>query len=186
MRQIRVHSAFSIDAFCKGNPQAFNFIFDCYYRSVCFFASRLIPANPVAEDITQEAFVRLWEKHNAFDCERSIKAFLYIITRNACLNFLKRGRRDKMHEDCWLHLLDEAEDPPALFMPSEMIMDKLSEAIESLPPECRRVMQLCYIEGLQNKDIAKKLGVSVHTVKNQKARGLVLLKKRLTPAAMFN
>jgi RNA polymerase sigma-70 factor (family 1) len=185
MKQVGGHSAFSIDAFCKGNQQAFNFIFDCYYRSVCFFASRLIPAKPIAEDITQEAFVRLWEKHNAFDCERSIKAFLYVITRNACLNFLKQGRRSKQHEDYWFHLVEEAEDPPATFVQSEMI-SKLSAAIESLPPECRRVMQLCYIEGLQNKNIARKLGVSVHTVKNQKARGLALLKKRLTPAFMFN
>lgn len=185
MRQIRAHSAFSIDAFCKGNPQAFNFIFDCYYRSVCFFANRLIPAKPVAEDIAQEAFVRLWEKHNAFDCERSIKAFLYIITRNACLNFLKQGRRYKVHEDDWLHLLEEAEDPPSIFAQSEMI-SKLSAALGSLPPECRRVMQLCYIEGMQNKDIALHLGISVHTVRNHKARGLLLLKKRLTPASVFN
>lgn len=186
MRQIRANShRFSIDAFSKGNPQAFNFIFDCYYRSVCFFASRLIPARPVAEDITQEAFVRLWEKHNAFNCERSIKAFLYIITRNACLNFLKQGRREKIHEDDWIHLLEEAEDPPAMLSEPEMIC-KLSLALESLPPECRRVMQLCYVDGLRNKNIARQLGISIHTVRNQKARGLFLLKKRLTAAAVFN
>jgi RNA polymerase sigma-70 factor (ECF subfamily) len=185
MRQINAHNTFSIDAFCSGNPQAFSFIFDCYYRSLRFFASRLIPARPVAEDITQEAFIRLWEKHNAFRCERSIKAFLYIITRNACLNFLKQGRREKMYENDWIHLLEEAEDPPGTFTQSEMISN-LSAAIESLPRECRRVMQLCYIEGLQNKSIANRLEVSVHTVKNQKARGLLLLRKRLTPKAMFN
>ena len=185
MRQINPDTAFSIDAFCNGNPQAFSFIFDCYYRSLRFFASRLIRARPVAEDIAQEAFVRLWEKHNAFNCERSIKAFLYIITRNACLNFLKQGRRDKMYENDLLHLLEEAEDPPATFTQSEMISN-LSAAIESLPRECRRVMQLCYIEGLQNKSIATQLRISVHTVKNQKARGLLLLRKRLALKAMFN
>lgn len=185
MRQIHAHTTFSIDAFCNGNQQAFSFIFDCYYRSVRFFAGRLIRARPAAEDITQDAFVRLWEKHDAFNCERSIRAFLYIITRNACLNFLKQGRRDKMYEDDWMHLLEEAEDPPAMFTQSETT-SSLSAAIESLPPECRRVMQLCYIDGLQNKNIAKRLGISVHTVKNQKARGLLLLKKRLTPEAMFN
>jgi RNA polymerase sigma-70 factor (family 1) len=184
MKQIHTHNAFSIDAFCKGNQQAFNFIFECYYRSVCFFANRIIPAKPVAEDITQEAFVRLWEKHNAFDCERSIKSFLYIITRNACLNFLKQGRRDKTYEDYWLHLLEEAEDPLASFMDSE-VMARLSAALALLPTECRKVMQLSYIDGLQNKDIARQLGISVHTVKNHKARGVLLLKKRLTPA-IFN
>lgn len=184
MRQIP-QNAFSIDAFSKGSPQAFNFIFECYYRSVCFFASRLIPLKPVAEDITQEAFVRLWEKHNAFNCEQSIRSFLYIITRNACINFLKQGRRDRLQKHDWVHLLDEAEDPPAVFGDSELITH-LSVAIASLPPECRKVMQLAYVEGLQNREIAARQGLSVHTVKNQKARGLMLLRRRLRPAGVFD
>lgn len=176
---------FSIDAFSKGNQQAFNFIFDCYYTSVCFFARRLIAANPVAEDITQEAFVRLWEKHNTFNCERSIKAFLYIITRNACLNFLKQGRREKVNEGDWDLLLEEHEDPPPEFASAEKIY-KLSLALEALPPECRRVMQLCYVDGWRNINIARELGISVNTVRNHKARGLLLLKKRLTQRVIFN
>lgn len=186
MRQIHPQNDFSIEAFCQGNPQAFNFIFDCYYRSVCFFANRFIPARPVAEDITQEAFVRLWEKHNSFNCERAIKAFLYIITRNACLNFLRQRRRNKISEQSWMPLIEEKEDSVLGKLARSEIMGELFAAIDSLPRECRKVMQLSYIEGLQNKDIALHLGVSAHTVKNHKARGVLLLKKRLMFSSMFN
>ncbi|MGB8192861.1 MAG: RNA polymerase sigma-70 factor [Chitinophagaceae bacterium] len=177
---------FSIEAFCEGDQQAFNFIFASYYPSVCFFANRLIATRPVAEDITQEAFVRLWQRHDAFSCQQSIKAFLYVITRNACLNFIRQDQRNKISEQGIVRALDETEDSVLAKLSQLEIKAALTRAIESLPQECRKVIQLSYIEGIQNKDIAMSLGLSVHTIKNQKARGLYLLKKRLQRSSVFN
>lgn len=176
-----VQSGFSIQSFQQGEQQAFNFIFARYYRALCFFANSFIPAWSAAEDITQDSFVRLWEKHDEFSCQQAIKAFLYIITRNACLNFLKQCNRERKHGETWGSTHDHIEDSLLPNLLHAEVMNGIVAAINELPPECRKVIELCFMEGLKNHEIAEELRLSVHTIKNQKARGLYLLKKRLRP-----
>lgn len=170
---------FSIEAFREGDQQAFNFIFAAYYPSLCFFASRLLQLRPVAEDIIQEAFVKLWKLHTAFNGQQSIKAFLFIITRNACLNFIKQLERDKEKEAHWSMTLDVVEEDKLNQLTRSEALVEIYQAVNGLPPECKKVITLHFVDGLRNLEIAKQLELSVHTVKNQKARGLYLLKKRL-------
>ena len=122
--------------------------------------------------------MRLWEKHDAFTCQLAIKTFLYIVTRNACLNFLKQWNRDKKNADIWRITYDETEES---LLPDLTRMEEMKSiliAVDELPEECRKVIQLCFVEGYDNREIAQRLHLSVHTIKNQKARGLYLLKKR--------
>jgi RNA polymerase sigma-70 factor (family 1) len=175
---------FSIRAFQQGDPRAFNFIFSCYYPSLCFFANRLTAGLSISiyEDITQESFIRLWQKHDAFSCENSIKAFLYTITRNACLNFIKHWQRQQKNKKAWAVDWNEADDCVLGRIMQTDVANKVQDAVKNLPPECGRIMWLGYIEGFRNKEIAKQLQLSVSTVKNQKSRGLNLLKKKLVQA----
>jgi RNA polymerase sigma-70 factor (ECF subfamily) len=172
-------SCFSIQAFQQGDPRAFNFIFSCYYPSLRFFASRLMAGLAIYEDITQESFIRLWQKHDAFSCENSIKAFLYIVTRNACLNMIKHWQRQQKNQKHWAVDWNEADDNVLGRIMRTDVSNQVQAAVNTLPPECRRIIWLGYMEGLGNREIAKQLQLSIHTVKNQKSRGLHLLKKKL-------
>lgn len=133
------------------------------------------------EDITQESFIRLWQKHDAFSCENSIKAFLYIITRNACLNFIKHLQRQQKSMKYWSLGWKEEDDNTLNKLTKTDISNEVQAAVRALPPECSRIIWLSYLEGLKNHEIAQRLRISVHTVKNQKSRGLYLLKKKLHP-----
>jgi RNA polymerase sigma-70 factor (family 1) len=170
---------FSIQAFQQGDPQAFNFIFACYYPSLCFFANRLTAGQSMHEDITQESFIRLWQKHNAFSCENAIKAFLYIITRNACLNFIRHWQRRQKNMLSWSRSRRDDEETVLGKLAKMDVHRQVHSAVRALPPECSRIIWLSYLDGLKNQEIAQLLNISVHTVKNQKTRGLHLLKKRL-------
>lgn len=170
---------FSIQAFQQGDPRAFNFIFACYYPSLCFFASRLMAGKSMYEDITQESFIRLWQKHDTFSCENSIKAFLYIITRNACLNFIKHWHRQQKKMETWAFGLKDEEDSILSKLTRADVSKEVQAAVKSLPPECSKIIALSYLDGLRNHEIAERLHISVHTVRNQKTRGLYLLKKKL-------
>lgn len=136
---------------------------------------------PVYEDITQEAFIRLWQKHAAFSCESSIKAFLYTITRNACLNFIKHCRRRQKSKRALVNDLANAEDCVLRRMLQADVSNEVQAAVKKLPPECGRIVWMGYIEGFGNQQIAQQLQLSVSTVKNQKTRGLNLLKKKFIP-----
>lgn len=134
---------------------------------------------PAYEDITQESFIRLWQKHDAFNCENSIKAFLYIITRNACLNFMKHWQRQQKNKKQWAINWIESEDDVLGSITRADTSNEVKAAVKKLPAECSRIMWMGYIEGLKNQEIAQQLCISVNTVKNQKSRGLNLLKKRI-------
>ncbi len=66
---------------------------------------------------------------------------------------------------------------------TEILKDLYAE-LQKLPPECRKVMELVFVEGWDSKKIAEHLDITVSTVKNQKSRGIHLLRKRFTVTHM--
>lgn len=160
------------------NPKAFAFFFDLHYSPLCYFAERLVKDQQVAEDIVEETFMKLWDKRADFESEHGIKAFLYITTRNACINIIKQSQRDTVSQAEMLYLAEKKEG----FILNEMIRAEvlrvISQELDRLPMQCRTILKMSYVKGLKNHEIADKLEISVHTVRNQKARGLQLLRTK--------
>lgn len=161
----------------KGSTRALHDIHNLYYSSLRNFAGGLLGDIPAAEDIVTEVFVILWKKQQDFETLQNVKAFLYISTRNACINYVKKTQRDSVLKVGFLHYLSADHEE---FILNEMIrtevMGQIYEAIEALPSQCKRVFKLCYIEGLNNSEIAREFKISVNTVKNHKVRALGLLR----------
>lgn len=173
------HPDFSIHDFQQGQPRAFTYVFDHYYHALRFFANKIIQDAPAAEDIVQETFIKLWEKHSGFHSPQAIKAFLYITTRNACFNFIKRAQSGAKHHKLWAHVWDESDDFILNHLTRVEVVREIFIILEMLPPECRKVVRYYFIEGKENHEIAQLLNISVHTVKNQKARAIYLIRKKL-------
>lgn len=178
MRSVPVENDI-IDSFKKGVPDALQLLLKQFYSPLCLFAERLVANKPAAEDIVGESFIKLWNKRSNFESTQNIKAFLYITVRNACLNYLKRLKRDSLRQKQLAYLTNEKEE----FVLNEMIraevLKEIMHEISNLPEQCGKVLQLAYFSGLRNQEIAKLMNISVHTVKNQKARAVQLLKLRL-------
>lgn len=164
-----------------GSRFAYEALFRHFYASLCFFANRLVIDHFAAEDIVQETLFKFWQKRADFDSFSSIKAFLYISTRNACLNLIEK---DQVRIKHWTVSAAEdsinADEINVLhaIMHAEVIRE-VSEAIESLPEQCRKIIKMTFEEGLKPKEIADHLGLAVSTVNNQKMRGLSLLRAKL-------
>ena len=160
--------------------EAFKSAFATYYPSLCFFATKLTSEREVAEDIVEEMFVKLWVKEPDFHLHKNIKAVLYIGVKNACLDYIKKRKNERAHAQALSYLLEQEQED---FILNEItraeVLRELYAAISELPEGCRNVMELYYRYGLGHKDISNQLGVTVSTVKNQKARGILLLKKKL-------
>lgn len=169
--------------FKNGDEQAFNQLFTSLYPSLCFFATRLITNSFAAEEICQDVFFALWKKNGCFDEFKSIKAFLYISTRNACMNHLDKENRKakKMNRQG-----AEAISPPHIreMMYAE-VLNEVRLEIAKLPEQCAKVIKMLFEEDMKPQQIADELNITVSTVYNQKLRGIALLKKRL-PAASFD
>jgi RNA polymerase sigma-70 factor (family 1) len=168
-----------IASFRKGVPDALQSLLKQFYSPLCLFAERLLGDSAAAEDIVGESFVKLWNKRTNFESLQNIKAFMYITVRNACLNHLKQAKRDSLSKKQLAYLTGEKEE----FVLNEMIraevLKEIMQEINNLPEQCRKVLKMGYLEGMKNQEIADLLNISVHTVKNQKARAIQLLKIRL-------
>lgn len=153
-------------------------LFDLYYTRLCYFAHKLIGNKEDAEDIVQDAFVAYWKKQTDFDNEPSIKSFLYLTVKNACLNVIRHENVAKRFAESQDTTSLEDEKITDQIIRSE-VAGEIYTAITALPPGCRQVLTLAYFEGLKNDEIAQELDISVNTVKTQKARALQLLRLKL-------
>ncbi len=179
-----MNEEFYITGLLRGDERVFREIFEEYHTRLCYFASTMLATERDAEDVVQEAFVKLWQRREHFADLNSIKAFLYITVKNRCLNIYKHDKVVRKYGS----LQEEAWESDAMIRIIESeALENVFRALEKLPKGCRNVLQLSYFEGMKHKDIALHLQVSVNTVKTQKMRGLQLLKRLLkdSPFAFF-
>lgn len=166
-------------AFQRGEEVGFDYFFHTYHRALVYYARRYVKDLQVAEDLVEDAFIHTWDKRKQFDAEGGIRAYLYRSVYNNCLRWLEReGKRDNIHK------LYNAEMPVTEtehlenMIKSETIR-QLNMAMEGLPEQCRKVFVKLFIEGKSVREAAEELSLSISNVKNQKARGIKILKDRL-------
>jgi RNA polymerase sigma-70 factor (ECF subfamily) len=167
--------------FQKGDPTAFTTFFQMHYRPLCYFASQLIGSQPDAEDIVKDTYVKLWQKHGDFATPQNIKAFLYITTRNACLNFLRHVQvKESSRKELMYLEVEKGQDLVINQMIKAELMQEIYAEIEKLPEKRRMVFKMAYIEGLKNDEIATEMAISIHTVKEHKGKALQFLRMRFS------
>jgi RNA polymerase sigma-70 factor (ECF subfamily) len=134
----------------------------------------------LAEDLVQEAYLNCWKARMSFSDEQVAKCYLYTSVRNACLNHQRHQKVVKKYEASAL-----PEDITSSGIIEDIVraevLGEMHAAIQGLPEGARNVLKLAFFESLRNDEIAERLGVSVNTVKTQKARALQLLRLRLHP-----
>lgn len=153
----------------------FREVFRLYFSRLCFFAAKFVPTH-VTEDLVQDVYLRLWNSEETFDTEKSLRIYLYVAVRNACLDYLKKeNSRIK-----YLNAETSKERGKPTFFINELIKEEtrciLQEAIAALPEKSGVIMS--YVaKGYGNKEIAEQLSISVNTVKSHK---LIAYKKLKT------
>jgi RNA polymerase sigma-70 factor (family 1) len=158
---------------------SFDWLFRKYFSALVLFARKLTHDRSAAEDIVSGVFCKLWQKQIRFESENAAKAYLYISTRNACINHLERMTRQEAVKN---KLRQEARDQYEDHVLNQIIGAEVSRLLVSyldrLPPECRKIMRMSFIQGYSNREIAGRLQLSINTVRNQRARGIHLIRKR--------
>jgi RNA polymerase sigma-70 factor (family 1) len=167
------------DGFKQGDSRALQAIFKLFYPPLCLFAERMLRDRPAAEDIVGDTFVKLWKRHADFENLQNVKAFVYITTRNACLNALKQMQREQLSKKQLAYLSGDKETFILNEIVRNEVLQEINREIEKLPGQCRKIFKMSLFEGRKNQEIADLLHISVHTVKNQKARAIQLLKVKL-------
>lgn len=162
-----------------GDPEAFKTVFLHFYPLLCSFANHVVDNRNDAEDIIEELFTNLWTKHPRFESENHLKAYLYRSVKNACLNAIKMSERSGARNTLFADEKGYSEEAYINEIIRAEIIRDVYTAIDSLSPQCSKIITMSYVEGKSNQEIADELNLSLQTVKNQKGKGLALLRQRL-------
>lgn len=165
----------------KSNQAALDYLYNLLYKRLLLFSWRILHDADMAEDIVSESFVKLWDNRKTLSNINVIKGWMYTTVRNGCLTILDKERTRKKKEglveeeiivDSQEHAVIKAELYAEVCEPAIAMIDRL-------PQECMRIFIMLYKQGKSVREISGELGISISTVKNQRARGLEILRKLL-------
>jgi len=153
----------------NGNTQEvlFSAIFRQYEHRLYKLAHALTKSDQVSKDIIQEVFMKLWEHRDQMATILNMEAWLYRLTENKVIDFMRKvAADDRLRRRIWQDLqliLNEAETQLA----SKEYHIVIRKAIDQLPPQRKLIYQLNKEDGMNYQEIADELRISRHTVKNQ-------------------
>lgn len=165
----------------QGDKKALETLFKTYYSSLVKFARNIIKNTEQAEDITQDVFIKIWDKRQDLENITSFKAYLFMAVRNQCFNTLKVNERKNWLDDEPENYENYMTNHVEANLNAKDLNGKIKEAIELLPEKCKLTFQLSRFENLSYKEIAETMNVSVKTVENQMGKALALLRKSVLP-----
>jgi RNA polymerase sigma-70 factor (family 1) len=159
----------------SGSEKALDVVFNQFYQPLVYFAIRIIKDREEAEDIVVSTFSKLWDRKENLDNLPKVKGFLYLTTRNACIDFLRKTKKNNELQKDLLYLIKPEAGDDFEEIRAELLGDIFKE-IEKLPSLCRQVFELSVFKGLKSKEISERMHISVSNVTSQKSRAVQLLK----------
>ncbi len=176
----------------KGDDSAFEELMRIYEKKVYHLALRMCGNQDDAYEISQEAFLSAWKGLKFFRGESSFSTWIYRLTSNAAIDFLRREKRQGGgesysldDEDTYIEPVDPAPTPQQHAERSEL-RQALAAGLEKLSPEHRQVLLLRELQGLSYEEIADALELDLGTVKSRIARGREKLRKYLLHSGNFS
>ena len=166
---------------------AFDAIYEKYCRRLFGFIIRYVKQEFDAEEIVQEVFIKIWENRKKIDVFSSFESYLFTISYNSAISLLRKRVHEKKYlehlkniqvEDTFSELTDE------IFF--RELNSKLQSLLNELTPRQKEIFLLSREEGLTHDEIAKKLGISVNTVKNHLVSVLKFLKSNIDNGLIIN
>ena len=182
-----------VEDYLQGEPSALDVLIKKYLKLIYNFVYRLIGDVDLAHDITQDVFVKVWQKLKQYDSKKSFKTWLFTIARNTIIDFARKKKLLSFSE-LEAHGFDSnnfteqvvATDPqPDKIFEKLDTKNKMEAVIQQLPVIYRQVILLYYVQEFSLEEIAQILKKSVNTVKSQHRRALILL-RQLADAPNFN
>jgi len=166
---------------------AFKLFFKKHFKTLCAYCQFKFDFDlDQAKDIVHTAFVRLWENRQTISPELSVKAYIYSIVHNLCLDTLKNDKVRRRHIQ---YMRDHSQEATAAHDYHSLDLKQLEEmierTIEEFPPQMRRIFELSRKEELRYAEIAGQLGISVKTVETQMGRALARLRQKLASRGKY-
>lgn len=171
-----------------GDVAAFERLFQMHHVAIYNYLAYAVSDSQIAEDLTQQVFIRAWESLPRLKAPEAFVSWLYRIARNLARDHLRSRRApdlslDDSHEGVLALQITNGRpehDPATAVLASEE-SQLLRRAVAALPEHQREAVVLHHIQGMPVEDVAKALGVPLGTVLSRLARAREALARKLRP-----
>ena len=162
----------------QGSSQAFATLVERHTERFYRLAYRYLQSRETAEDVVQDAFIKLWENPALWQPDRNSKftTWFYRIVVNLCLDAHKRKKPAPLEDS--MTLVDERVPVDELMIRAQQ-QKRLEKEIAGLPERQRVALNLCFDEGLTNQEAAQIMGVNLKAFQSLIMRAKTTLKARL-------
>ena len=163
----------------RGSQEAFNVLVQRHTERFYRLAFRYLQSKETAEDVVQDAFIKLWENPGRWQAGRNNKftTWFYRVVVNLCLDWQKKKRPLELG-DQELSVADHRDTPDSAMIHAQE--QKIFEKeIAALPERQRTALNLCFDEGLSNQEAAEVMGLKLKALQSLVMRAKTRLKERL-------
>ena len=173
------NGASSYRRFLEGDDNGFASIIDEYMDGLLFYLNSLVSDIHIAEDLTEDTFVKIITKKPRFAGRSSFKTWLYAIGRNTAIDYLKKKTKCNLIplQDCVQISDDEISLELSYIREERKII--VHRALKRLRPEYRQIIWLIYFEGFNNKEASVIMKKSIHNIETLIYRARRSLKSEL-------
>jgi len=161
----------------RNDEDAFRELYFRYKDKLWYYCFGFLKSKEETDDLIQEVFIRLWELRGFIDPNLSFSSFIYTMTRNRILNYFRNMDVELQVKRALLlkeSVQEETTESDLIFTEYRQI---LTDAIDRLPVQRKKIFNMSRMENLTHKEIASRLGISVHTVQEHISESLRFIKK---------
>jgi RNA polymerase sigma-70 factor (ECF subfamily) len=159
------------DAICTGHEPALTELYRLFSKRLLHFARVITRSPEIAEEIVEDVFVKLWTNRARISEVDNLAVYLYVATKNQALNAVSQKAKALIQapfDDLDIETSHIVTDPYTELVTAEM-MQRMQQAIDSLPPRCKIIFKLVREDGLRHREVAEILNISINTVDVQMA-----------------
>lgn len=164
-----------LQQFLAGDENGFVGLYEIYNRSIYNFIIKYVSSIPLAEDLTQEVFIKIWENRLNLHAVESFKAYLFITARNHTLNSLKVVFRSEAAIGEVISGFASLRNSTEEDLLHKDYIFFLNKTLSELPARSREIFKLCREEGKTYDEVAKSLNISRNAVKNHMVHSMKVL-----------
>ena len=174
-----------ITGFRRGDMTSVRDLFQAHFSSLLTFAERVIRDRLEAREIVTQTFIKLLNRRLYFEDPADIKAFLYITSRNACMDYLRAARNGRHPEAAPLNLQESDQDfaDDAIRIKANRV---LLSALENLPILCQQVYRSLFVEGMPTTAAARFLEIDQRELLVERKKCLHELQAALLQNQLFS
>ena len=172
----------------KGDYRAFDLLVLKYQSRIVSIAFKFVKEIHLAEDISQEAFIKAYRSIDSFREESAFYTWLYRITANTAKNYLVSKGRRKESSISEMNISENEDffelptnDSPEQILIAQSLKDTIYDALSGLPEDTRTALSLREFEGLNYEEIAEIMNCPVGTVRSRIFRGREALEDLISP-----